>query len=399
MSYTAKKLIDIAIKEIGYKEKETNSQLASKEANAGDGNWTKYAKDLHAAGYYQASKNGYAWCDVFVDWCFLQLSGSKEKGEWLECQTGVYGAGCTWSSNCYRNAGRFGTEPKVGAQIFFAKNGKGSEEHTGIVEKFDKSYVYTIEGNASNMVKRKTYNRTSTYICGYGYPRFDEDPSSETKTEIASNYFGKDDVVTIVAGSNWINGKTVPSWVVKKQWIVKSASTTDERVVVDRSTDGSNAINSSIHFSCLELVKRGGAQADKQEAELDGTTPITPSQKECEHLTTKVVNKKDATCAVVGYTGDMQCSDCGKIIKQGETVPTIPHNYELKNVVAPTYNQDGYTGNKVCRVCGHTEFGTTTEKLELPFLEETPEDDSVDISISRNWIVRFIKWLLGLLKK
>ena len=174
MSYTAKRLLEIAIAELGYKEKASNSQLDDKTANAGDKNWTKYARDLHTAGYYQAAKNGYAWCDMFVDWCFLQLGGSKEKGEWLECQTGLYGAGCTWSSDCYRWADRWGTEPKVGAQIFFAKNGKGSEEHTGIVEKFDNNYVYTIEGNASNMVKRKTYSRTSSYVLGYGYPRFDE---------------------------------------------------------------------------------------------------------------------------------------------------------------------------------------------------------------------------------
>ena len=181
MSYTAKQLIDIAIKELGYKEKETNSQLDDKTANAGDNNWTKYARDLHTAGYYQAAKNGYAWCDMFVDWCFLQLAGSKEKGEWLECQTGLYGAGCEWSSSCYRRANRWGTEPQVGAQIFFAKKGQGSEEHTGIVEKFDNNYVYTIEGNASNMVKRVTYKRTSSYICGYGYPRYDAEETANTE--------------------------------------------------------------------------------------------------------------------------------------------------------------------------------------------------------------------------
>lgn len=173
MAYTAQKLLDIARAEIGYKEKASNSQLDDKTANAGSNNWTKYARDLHAAGYYQAPKNGYAWCDMFVDWDFLKLGGSKEKGEWLECQTGLYGAGCEWSSNCYRWAGRFGTEPKIGAQIFFGK--AGAEEHTGIVENFDDKYVYTIEGNTSNMVARRTYARTSSYIVGYGYPRYDEE--------------------------------------------------------------------------------------------------------------------------------------------------------------------------------------------------------------------------------
>lgn len=177
MAYTASKLLEIARAELGYKEKETNSQLDDKTANAGDGNWTKYARDLYAAGYYQAAKNGYAWCDMWVDWVFLQLAGSKEKGEWLECQTGMYGAGCEWSSDCYRRAGRFDKDPKPGDQIFFGKT--NAEDHTGIVEKIEDGKVHTIEGNASNMVKRCTYSLTNHRIVGYGHPRFDAEPEVE----------------------------------------------------------------------------------------------------------------------------------------------------------------------------------------------------------------------------
>lgn len=178
MAYTASKLLEIARGELGYKEKETNSQLDNPTANAGDGNWTKYARDLHSAGYYQAAKNGYAWCDMWVDWCFWQLAGKdKTKGEYLECQTGLYGAGCEWSSDCYRRAGRFDKNPKVGDQIFFGKT--DAEEHTGIVEKIEGGKVHTIEGNASNMVKRCSYSLTSSYIVGYGHPRFDEETEAE----------------------------------------------------------------------------------------------------------------------------------------------------------------------------------------------------------------------------
>lgn len=181
MAYTVSKLLEIARAELGYKEKETNSQLDDKTANAGDGNWTKYARDLHSAGYYQAAKNGYAWCDMFVDWCFWKLGGSKEKGEWLECQTGLYGAGCEWSSDCYRRAGRFDKNPQPGDQIFFGKT--DAEEHTGIVEKIEDGKVHTIEGNASNMVKRCTYSLTSSRIVGYGHPRFDAEPEVEEEDE------------------------------------------------------------------------------------------------------------------------------------------------------------------------------------------------------------------------
>lgn len=172
MGYTVSKLLAIAAAEIGYKEKETNAQLDDKTANAGDGNWTKYARDLHAAGYYQAPKNGYAWCEMWNDWVHLQAAnGDKTLAEWVICQTGLYGAGCEWSADCYRRAGRFDKNPKPGDQVYFGK--AGAEEHTGIVEKVENGKVYTIEGNASNQVKRCTYSLTSSYIVGYGHPRYD----------------------------------------------------------------------------------------------------------------------------------------------------------------------------------------------------------------------------------
>lgn len=170
MGYTVKKLLAIAAAEIGYKEKETNSQLDNATANAGNGNYTKYARDLHAAGYYQASKQGYAWCDMFVDWCFLQLcGGDPDVAQQIECQTGPYGAGCKFSAQYYKAQGRFYTDnPKAGDQIFFS-----NYAHTGIVEKIVGNVVHTIEGNTSNQVARRTYTLGSSKIDGYGRPFYD----------------------------------------------------------------------------------------------------------------------------------------------------------------------------------------------------------------------------------
>lgn len=44
------RLLATARAEIGYIEKDTNAQLDDKTANAGDGNWNKYARDLDALG-------------------------------------------------------------------------------------------------------------------------------------------------------------------------------------------------------------------------------------------------------------------------------------------------------------------------------------------------------------
>ena len=187
MAYTASKLIEIATAEIGYHEKANNSNLDSKTANSGKGNYTKYGRDLYKAGYYNGNKNGYEWCDQFVDWCFFKLCGSKEKAEYLECQTGDYGAGCGFSLKYYKTAGRFDKTPKVGDQIFFKYNlndASYTADHTGIVVRVTDKLVETIEGNSGNEVKRKAYQRNDKTIVGYGHPRYDAEPENTVVKEV-----------------------------------------------------------------------------------------------------------------------------------------------------------------------------------------------------------------------
>lgn len=181
MGYTAKQLVSIAEAEIGYHEKANNSNLDSKTANSGNKNYQKYGRDLNKAGYYNGNKNGYDWCDQFVDWCFFKLCGSKDKAEYLECQTGNYGAGCGFSLKYYKAAGRFDDNPKVGDQIFFKySNDDSTADHTGIVVRVTDSLVETIEGNSGNEVRRKVYQRTDKTIIGYGHPRYDAEPKKTT---------------------------------------------------------------------------------------------------------------------------------------------------------------------------------------------------------------------------
>lgn len=206
MNDTADKLLKIAAAEIGYIEKESNAQLDNPSANAGDANYTKYARDLHAAGYYQAIKQGFAWCDMFVDWCFLQLCGSRAKAEEITCQTGLYGAGCEWSAKYYKQQGRFYTaDPQPGDQIFF-----NNYAHTGIVEKIENGVITTIEGNTSNKVARRTYSVGSSRIDGYGRPKFDavqkpvepvEKPEAAAAPEIG-------DIVTFTGSRHYISANS-----------------------------------------------------------------------------------------------------------------------------------------------------------------------------------------------
>ena len=167
---TAKQVVNIALAEVGYHEKASNSGLDSKAGNSGSGNWTKYARDLAAAGYYNGNKNGYAWCDVFVDWCFFKAYGSKAAAEKAQCQSGPLGAACPNSADYFKAKGRFDKTPKVGDQVFF-----GDFEHTGLVVGVTSTTITTVEGNSGDAVKQHTYSRSDSYIAGYGHPLYDGD--------------------------------------------------------------------------------------------------------------------------------------------------------------------------------------------------------------------------------
>ena len=183
MAFKVSDLIKIARAEIGYREKATNSQLDDKTANPGSNNFTKYGRDLYAAGYYNGNKNGVAWCDQFYDWCVFQLAGKNKKvAEAIQYQTGDCGAGCKFSAQYYRNAGKFFTSnPQPGDQIFFGK--VGSESHTGMVVEVNGSAIKTVEGNSGNMVKELTYSVNSPNIAGYGRPNLNVDVTATKPTQ------------------------------------------------------------------------------------------------------------------------------------------------------------------------------------------------------------------------
>lgn len=172
-------IVSIALAEVGYREKASNASLDDKTANAGAANWTKYARDLAAAGYYNGNKNGYAWCDVFVDWCFFKAYGAVE-GQRIQCQTGPLGAGCIYSAQYYQQKGRYDKSPKVGDQVFFQTGGEIG--HTGIVVEVTASTIVTVEGNSSDQVKKNTYNRSNNYIAGYGHPLYSDSAAPEVET-------------------------------------------------------------------------------------------------------------------------------------------------------------------------------------------------------------------------
>lgn len=79
------------------------------------------------------------------------------------------------------------------------------------------------------------------------------------------------------------------------------------------------------------------------------------------HTHTELRNEKVATCTEPGYTGDTYCKDCGLLIRQGELLPALGHDYEAE-VTAPTCTEQGYTTH-TCSRCGDSYVDSETPAL------------------------------------
>ena len=90
----------------------------------------------------------------------------------------------------------------------------------------------------------------------------------------------------------------------------------------------------------------------------------TEAIKATGHLHTEIRNKKDASCTENGYTGDTYCKDCEELLKKGETVDVLGHQWKETKRAEPSYTEDGqiiYT----CNRCGEQK-AETLEKLAYP---------------------------------
>ena len=189
---TIKDLVNLALGEVGYLEKNTNANLDSKTGNAGYNNYTKYSNEIDTKypTFYNGRKNGYSWCDVFVDWCFITTFGLTEAMRLLCQPQKSMGAGCDGSAGYYKSKNRWYTTPQVGDQVFF-KSASYSFAHTGLVVEVTASQIVTVEGNTSGAsgvvsngggVCKKTYSRSYANIVGYGRPLWSE--AQQTGTPI-----------------------------------------------------------------------------------------------------------------------------------------------------------------------------------------------------------------------
>lgn len=107
-------------------------------------------------------------------------------------------------------------------------------------------YLYSRMGDIATKVNVKLGSNTSSGTTN---------TQSNGSTSTASVKVG--DVVGLVTGATYYNGTAIPSWVAKKQWIVKEVN--GDRAVIDKSSDGANSINSPVSTKYLTVVKTGTA--------------------------------------------------------------------------------------------------------------------------------------------
>ena len=178
----------------------------------------KYSRDLAKHNFYNGSKKGVAWCDIFVDWCFVEAYGVNAAYKLLCQPRKSAGAGCRYSADYYKSKKQWHTSsPQPGDQIFFWPSdhqaGDKAMQHTGLVVAVDSTYVYTVEGNTSSdsgvvwnggSVNDKKYKLNYSRIAGYGRPNYngvdpDDSPSESTNTELNNK-----EESAMTAGMAWV---------------------------------------------------------------------------------------------------------------------------------------------------------------------------------------------------
>ncbi|MGK5637044.1 peptidoglycan-binding protein [Streptomyces sp. URMC 126] len=141
------------------------SQIGVHEGRSG-GHWNnvqRYSEEVPGLEWSQ----GQPWCATFVSWVALRAGVAG-----LFPRTASCAAAVAW----FRDRDRFSAYPAVGAQVFYGPDGA---DHTGVVERYDSTYVYVVEGNTNvngsaegDGVYRRVRERKSSRVHGYGYPRY-----------------------------------------------------------------------------------------------------------------------------------------------------------------------------------------------------------------------------------
>ena len=169
-----------------YLEKKSNAYLDDFTKNAGDKNYTKFARDVN--NWNQPGCQGQPWCAVYQFWKLVKVFGLTKA---LQIMGGGF-YNCQSVTRHAKQKGTWHSTPKKGALIIF-RNGS----HIGSVNSYDTTYVYTNEGNTSSApgvvanggaCRNKKYKLTDSAIDGYvwiDYGTTEDQKSTEIAVQLS----------------------------------------------------------------------------------------------------------------------------------------------------------------------------------------------------------------------
>ena len=94
-------------------------------------------------------------------------------------------------------------------------------------------------------------------------------------------------------------------------------------------------------------------------------------RSKCEHTSTAVNGRKDATCQAEGYTGDTVCAECGVTLSVGTTIPKTAHSYTGTVTKAATTEEEGVM-TYTCGICMHSYTETIAKLTPAPAAAPSP---------------------------
>ena len=149
-----------------------------------------------------------------------------------------------------------------------------------------------------------------------------------------------------------------------------------EKFNAKKADSGAEIPKLSGYWKCDDEHGKNSAPAITAELEKDKTYyfvvgPYSTATGEfrititCAHEKTHIEGRTFSNCIVGGYTGDIVCDTCGKVVEQGQTLEPGEHQEAVLDVKDATCYVTGYTGDTYCSFCNiKLAEGTVIPKLE-----------------------------------
>ena len=152
-------------------------------------------------------------------------------------------------------------------------------------------------------------------------------------------------------------------------------------------SDGMKTVPSNALYGCEYLEEvviydcNTSLEAMQADAEANGYTLTVLPCGECQHENTEIRNTVAVTCLENGYTGDTYCTDCEQLITEGEVIAAAgSHDYKSETVKAATCEAEGEV-KYTCSVCGDS-YTEATEKDPANHTGDTEIRDAKEATCS-----------------